>query len=68
MAKTQFGKSINKIKSDNGDEFTFISMIDFYAQQRTILESSCPHTPQQNGVGVERKHRHLLKTTRTLEI
>ena len=28
-------------------------------------QRSCPHTPQQNGLA-ERKHRHLMETTRTL--
>ena len=40
-------------------------MIDFYAKQGIVLETTCPHTPQQNGV-VERKHRHLLDTARAL--
>ena len=42
-------------------------MLDFYAEQGIILETTCPHTPQQNGV-VERKHRHLLETARALKI
>jgi len=40
-------------------------MNDFYKKQGIILETTCPHTPQQNGV-VERKHRHLLEIARAL--
>lgn len=40
-------------------------MHDFYTKQGIILETTCPHTPQQNGV-VERKHRHLLEIARAL--
>ncbi|KAK1414173.1 hypothetical protein QVD17_29914 [Tagetes erecta] len=41
-------------------------MVNFYADQGILLETTCPHTPQQNGV-VERKHRHLLETARALK-
>ncbi|KAI3759425.1 hypothetical protein L6452_07232 [Arctium lappa] len=66
MVKTQFGKDVKRIRSDNGGEFTSGSMTDFYAQRGIILETTCSHTPQQNGV-VERKHRHLLEMARSLK-
>ncbi|KAJ0534271.1 putative RNA-directed DNA polymerase [Helianthus annuus] len=65
MVKTQFGKAIKKIRCDNGGEFVSNRMTSFYTQEGILLETTCPHTPQQNGV-VERKHRHLLETTRAL--
>ncbi|KAD4888928.1 hypothetical protein E3N88_21001 [Mikania micrantha] len=63
MIKTQFEKPIKRI--DNGGEFTSNNMLRFYVDQGILLETTCPHTPQQNGV-VERKHRHLLETARAL--
>ncbi|GJS77672.1 F-box domain containing protein [Tanacetum coccineum] len=62
----QFEKNIKRIRCDNGGEFVSNKMIDFYAREGIVLETSCPHTPQQNGV-VERKHRHLLETARALK-
>nr|GEY73688.1 retrovirus-related Pol polyprotein from transposon TNT 1-94 [Tanacetum cinerariifolium] len=50
---------------DNGGEFMSNNMNQFYKEQRIILETTCPHTPQQNRV-VERKHRHLLEIARAL--
>ncbi|KAI3507425.1 hypothetical protein L1887_22411 [Cichorium endivia] len=65
MVKTQFSKQIKRVRSDNGGEFTSNRMKEFYAREGILLETTCPHTPQQNGV-VERKHRHLLETARAL--
>ncbi|KAJ0856487.1 putative RNA-directed DNA polymerase [Helianthus annuus] len=65
LVKTQFGKLIKRIRCDNGGEFVSNRMHNFYVVQGIILETTCPHTPQQNGV-VERKHRHLLQTARAL--
>uniref|UniRef100_A0A251S5C6 Putative ribonuclease H-like domain-containing protein n=1 Tax=Helianthus annuus TaxID=4232 RepID=A0A251S5C6_HELAN len=65
LVKTQFGKMIKRIRCDNGGEFVSNRMNDFYAEQGIILETTCPHMPQQNGI-VEIKHRHLLETARAL--
>ncbi|KAK9055092.1 hypothetical protein SSX86_026172 [Deinandra increscens subsp. villosa] len=65
MVENQFEKRIKRIRCDNGGEFTSTLMTDFYKKQGILLETTCPHTPQQNGV-VERKHRHLLETARAL--
>ncbi|GKD66321.1 putative RNA-directed DNA polymerase, partial [Tanacetum coccineum] len=43
---------------DNGGEFTSNEMTDFYNERGILLETICPHTPQQNKV-IERKHRHI---------
>jgi hypothetical protein len=65
MIKTQFGKTVKRIRSDNGGEFTSNNMLKFYGDMGILHETTCPHTPQQNGV-VERKHRHILETARAL--
>nr|KAJ0188860.1 hypothetical protein LSAT_V11C900465450 [Lactuca sativa] len=65
MVQTQFGKQIKWIRCDNGGEFVSNRMRDFYSREGIVLETTCPHTPQQNGV-VERKHRHLLETASAL--
>ncbi|KAJ0951185.1 putative RNA-directed DNA polymerase [Helianthus annuus] len=65
MVETQFSKIVKRIRCDNGGEFTSNLMLSFYTKQGILLETTCPHTPQQNGV-VERKHRHLLDTARAL--
>nr|GFA05373.1 integrase, catalytic core [Tanacetum cinerariifolium] len=58
MIEVQFEKGIKRIRCDNGGEFISNKMLEFYNEKRIFLETTCPHTPQQNGV-VERKHRHL---------
>ena len=48
--ETQFGKRIQKIRTDNGSEFFNHNCNELFQIYGVIHESSCPYTPQQNGV------------------
>nr|CAN80247.1 hypothetical protein VITISV_027801 [Vitis vinifera] len=63
--QTQFNISIRVLRSDNAREYFSVPFTSFMSQHGIIHQSSCAHTPQQNGVA-ERKNRHLVETTRTL--
>lgn len=65
MIKTQFETKVKHIRSDNGPEFQSCLMMNCYAENGIVLETSCTDTPQKNGV-VERKHRHILEIARAL--
>lgn len=65
MIKNVFGASIKCLISDNGCEFFNSQMIDLLISLGILHQSSCVYTPQQNGI-VERKHRHILDTARSL--
>ena len=56
---TQFNISIRVLRSDNAREYFSAPFISFMSQHGIIHQSSCAHTPQQNGVA-ERKNRHLF--------
>lgn len=63
--ETQFCTKIRGV-SDNAKELIEGDLKEFCLEKRIVQQSSCPHTPQQNGV-VERKHRHLLEVARALQ-
>lgn len=65
MIQTQFQTQIQVLRSDNGTEY-FNSILGDYLRTKGIIhQSSCPNTPQQNGIA-ERKNRHLLEVARAL--
>ncbi|KAB2608862.1 hypothetical protein D8674_012030 [Pyrus ussuriensis x Pyrus communis] len=53
------------IGDGKGGEFTSHQFQHFLKLHGILQQFSCPHTPEQNGC-VERKHRHLVETARTL--
>ena len=63
--KTQFGVPIRVLRSDNAREYLSQSFQHFMSSHGILHQTSCAHTPQQNGVA-ERKNRHLVDTTRNL--
>ena len=56
MVLTQFGRSLKIVRSDNGGEYFKRELTDFFHAKGIIHQTSCPETPQQNGVA-ERKNR-----------
>lgn len=67
MVQTQFGTNIEILRSDNVQEFFTTKLTEYLTNEGFIHQSTCVYTPQQNGV-VERKHKHLLGTTRALKL
>jgi hypothetical protein len=67
LISTQFGDKIKVVRSDNGTEFVNRKMNDMFSDLGIIHQTSCAHTPQQNGIA-ERKHRHLLCKTLKITI
>lgn len=65
LVETQFGASVQTIRSDNGSEFIERECQNLFAHKGIIHQKSAPSVPQQNG-RVERKHRHLLETARAM--
>ena len=65
MIKTQFGKTVKVVRSDNGSKFTFEPMLQYYAMNGMLHQTSCVGTPQQNG-RVECKDRNILNVARAL--
>ncbi|PKU87036.1 Retrovirus-related Pol polyprotein from transposon TNT 1-94 [Dendrobium catenatum] len=56
---------IKKIRTDGGTEYVNSSFQNYLLTHGISHQISCPYTPEQNGL-TERKHRHIIETTRTL--
>ncbi|PKU66636.1 Retrovirus-related Pol polyprotein from transposon TNT 1-94 [Dendrobium catenatum] len=67
LIERQFAHKIKILRTDNGTEFVNHKFHTYCKHTGILHQTTCPHTPSQNGVA-ERKHRHLIETTRTLLI
>ncbi|CAN1807703.1 Retrovirus-related Pol polyprotein from transposon TNT 1-94 [Linum perenne] len=65
LIRTQFGTTIQTIRSDPGGEFSSKSLREHYAANGISYQQSCPGVSEQNGL-VERKNRHVLELGRAL--
>ena len=63
--QSQFGVSIRTFRSDNALEYLSSQFKEFMTHQGIIQQTTCPYTPQKNGVA-ESKNMHLIEIARTL--
>ena len=67
LIKRQFGEDVKGIRTDNARDFINTELKEFLESEGIKHETSCPYTPQQNGL-VERKIRDIVDKSRTLLI
>lgn len=60
-----YSANIKIFRSDNGGEYTSHTFKNHLPKHGIIHQTSCPYTPQQNGVD-ERKNRHLMEVARSM--
>ena len=65
MIKRQFNTDIKCFRSDNAKDFCNNELKEFFAYHGIRHETSCPYTPQQNGLA-ERKIGDIMNKGRTL--
>jgi len=66
MVERQFNSNIKIIRTDYAFELGSGKLqYEFFISKGIVQQTTCVHTPQQNGI-VERKHKHLLETSRAL--
>jgi len=65
LVKTQHSAVIKCLRCNLGREYTSNKFYQLFTLDRTIHQTSCTDTPEQNEVA-EKKHMHIVKTTHSL--
>ena len=65
FAENQTGMKLQKLRSDNGGEYTSKAFNSFCKEHGIERQFSTPYTPQQNGVA-ERKNRTFFESARCM--
>ena len=65
MMETQTGRSIKRLRTDNGGEYRNDPFDKVCQNEAIVLHFTVRDTPQQNGVG-ERMNRTLLEKVRCI--
>ncbi|XP_070010349.1 uncharacterized protein [Nicotiana sylvestris] len=65
LIRTKFSSNVKVLRTANGGEFFNNQLKELLCAEGITHQSTCPYTPQQNGV-VERRHRYILDTARSL--
>ena len=65
LVKTQTGRTIRRVRSDNGKEYLNKEMKDYAESQGTLFEQTAPHSSAQNGVA-EHLNRTLMDYARAM--
>ena len=65
MIHTQFGRSVQRFRSDNTWDFVNADLASYFAERDILHETSCVATPKQNGMA-ERRIGYVTSTARAL--
>lgn len=65
MVEKQTGRKIKRLRTDNGGEYKNDKFKQFFKKSGILHETTCPYTPEQNGVA-ERWNRSIMEKTRCL--
>ncbi|CAH9068801.1 unnamed protein product [Cuscuta epithymum] len=63
MIEKQFEVPVKIVHSGNGTQFR--CLLPYFEERGILFQTTCVHTPQQNGK-VDRRHRHILNVVRAL--